>query len=165
MTTHSTPAPGSAPNVDSPRRAPLFIVCDDTPVFHIWAEPTEPCSTGKSLCGHITAWPDGGRYRSGRPKPRVVDAPRSRHLLCVFCQGAYDQQVYEAQVERLAERLIEMARHLSTERLSFAAHHAPRLLARLAARQVLRERVCHTEVAIHHAAHHADMLALAGGAG
>lgn len=152
MTADSTPTLGTAPNADSPRRTPLYIVCDDTPTYHIWGEPTEAFSTGRSLCGHVTAWPDGGCYRTGRQKPRVVDAPRNLRYLCAQCDGAYQEQVYQSQMERLAERLVEVARRLSTERLAFSARHAPRLLARHAARQVLRERAGQATVATHHAA-------------
>ena len=149
-TTDCTLTPVSAPNADAtPRRTSLYVLAHDEPGFHLWDSPATPGSTGRSLCGIVTAWPDGGQYRTGRPKPRVADSPEGRRHLCQRCREAFDDDQYAEQVNKLADRLMRVARQLSDTRLAYAAQFAPTSIARHVARQVLGER----EIVVHHQAH------------
>jgi hypothetical protein len=116
------------------------VLAHDEPTFHLYAAPEIPGATGRSLCGTVIAWPDGGRYRTGRPKPRVADSTSGRAHLCARCRDAYESEQYAAQMDRLVDRLLRTARHLSDQRLGYAVRSAPTGIARQVARQVLRER-------------------------
>ncbi len=134
-------SPTLSAQADPPlRRASLFVLAHDEPTFHLFAEPATPGATGRSLCGAVVAWPDGGRYRTGRPKPRVADSTNGRRHLCDRCRDAYEAEQYAAQMDRLVDRLLRTARHLSDQRLAYATQVAPTSVARQVARQVLHER-------------------------